>query len=242
MKLLITGGLGHIGSHLIRHLPLEMDLVVADDLSSQRYCSLFALDRKIKFLDKDIEDLVERDMVGVDVVVHLAAVTNAANSFNNKEEMEKVNIHKTKKFIKFCKDSNVSRFIFPSSTSVYGVAADVVYEDDPSVINPQSPYAESKIIIEDVIKEELGDRTKYLILRFGTIFGVSIGMRFHTAINKFCYEASMKKPLTIWKQNYNHMRPYLGINDAACSITHFLLSDTELWNNTYNVLSGNYSL
>lgn len=242
MKILITGGLGHIGSHLIRYLPVEMDLVVVDDLSSQRYCSLFNLGRKIKFLDRDIEDLTPNEMKGVDVVIHLAAITNAANSFNNKEELERVNIHKTKKFIKLCRDCNIPRLMFPSSTSVYGVAAEIVYEDDPSVVNPQSPYAESKIVIENVIREKLGNRTKYLILRFGTIFGASAGMRFHTAINKFCYEASMKKPLTIWKQNYKHVRPYLGINDAMLGITHFLRADNELWNNTYNVLTGNYSL
>ena len=50
-----------------------------------------------------------------------------------------------------------------------------------------------------MIKNELGKDTKYLILRFGTIFGTSVGMRFHTAINKFCYEVVMKRPLTIWK-------------------------------------------
>ena len=49
MNILITGGLGHIGSHLIRRLPPDMDIVVVDDLSSQRYCSLFNLNRKIKF-------------------------------------------------------------------------------------------------------------------------------------------------------------------------------------------------
>jgi len=66
-------------------------------------------------------------------------------------------------------------------------------------------------------------------------------MRFHTAINKFCYEASLNKPLTVWKENYNQYRPYLGLNDAISSIL-FFLENSDHWNQTYNVLTGNYML
>jgi nucleoside-diphosphate-sugar epimerase len=238
-KVLITGGLGHIGSHLIRKLPLEYDITVVDNLLTQRYCSLFDLDRNIKFIEKDIDELIEKDVVGIDVVIHLAAITNAERSFKNKEEVENVNLVKTEKFIGLCKRARIPYFIFPSSTSVYGVSADVVYEDDDSVVNPQSPYAETKIGIENLLKNQ--SDISYLILRFGTIFGESIGMRFHTAINKFCYEVSLGKPLTIWKQNYEQVRPYLGLDDAVNSIIHFL-NHTEYFNQTYNVITDNYKL
>ena len=238
-KVLITGGLGHIGSHLIRKLPLEYNITVVDNLLTQRYCSLFDLDRNIKFIEKDIDELIEKDIVGVDVVIHLAAITNAAGSFENKEEVENVNLIKTEKFIELCKKVKIPHFIFPSSTSVYGVSADVVYEDDDSVVNPQSPYAETKIGIENLLKNQ--SDISYLILRFGTIFGESIGMRFHTAINKFCYEVSLGKPLTIWKQNYEQVRPYLGLDDAVSSIVHFL-NNTQYFNQTYNIITGNYKL
>jgi len=238
-KVLITGGLGHIGSHLIRKLPLEYDITVIDNLLTQRYCSLFDLDRNIKFIEKDIDELIEKDVVGIDVVIHLAAITNAERSFKNKEEVENVNLVKTEKFIGLCKRARIPYFIFPSSTSVYGVSADVVYEDDDSVVNPQSPYAETKIGIENLLKNQ--SDISYLILRFGTIFGESIGMRFHTAINKFCYEVSLGKPLTIWKQNYEQVRPYLGLDDAVGSIIHFL-NHTEYFNQTYNIITGNYKL
>ena len=65
-------------------------------------------------------------------------------------------------------------------------------------------------------------------------------MRFHTAINKFCYEASLGRPLTIWKQNYEQYRPYLGLEDAIKVLNKFLEQDH--WNETYNVLTGNYKL
>ena len=239
MNILITGGCGHIGSYLIRKLPLKYKITVVDNLLTQRYCSLFDLGRGIKFIEKDIDGLTKDDVVGIDVVIHLAAITNAEGSFKNKEETENVNIVKTEKFIELCKKVRIPYFIFPSSTSVYGTATDVVYEDDDSVVNPQSPYAETKIGIENLLKNQ--SDISYLILRFGTIFGQSIGMRFHTAINKFCYEVSLGKPLTIWKQNYEQVRPYLGLDDAVRSIIHFL-NNSQCFNQTYNVISGNYKL
>ena len=216
VKVLITGGCGHIGSYLIRKLPLKYKITVVDNLLTQRYCSLFDLDRGIKFIEKDIDGLTKDDVVGIDVVIHL-----------------------TEKFIELCKKVRIPYFIFPSSTSVYGTSTDVVYEDDDSVVNPQSPYAETKIGIENLLKNQ--SDISYLILRFGTIFGQSIGMRFHTAINKFCYEVSLGKPLTIWKQNYEQVRPYLGLDDAVRSIIHFL-NNSQCFNQTYNVISGNYKL
>ena len=239
MNILITGGCGHIGSYLIRKLPLKYKITVVDNLLTQRYCSLFDLDRRIKFIEKDIDELTTEDIIGTDIVIHLAAITNAEGSFKNKEEIENVNIVKTEKFIELCRKVRIPYFVFPSTTSVYGVSADVVYEDDDSVINPQSPYAETKIKIENFLK--IQNDMNYLILRFGTIFGNSVGMRFHTAINKFCYEVSLGNPLTIWGQNYEQVRPYLGLNDAVRSIIHFL-NNKEYFNQTYNVVTGNYEL
>lgn len=238
MKILITGGCGHLGSFLIRKLSENHECIVVDDLSTQRFCSLFNLKNKIKFLNKDIDDIDFFDLKNIDIVIHLAAVTDAANSFKNKEELESVNIQKTKKLIDKCSLSSIKKFIFPSSTSVYGVASDIVTEDNDEYINPQSPYANSKIQIENYLKEKY--KFPYIIFRFGTIFGNSEGMRFHTAINKFCYEVSLGLPITVWKENYEQYRPYLGLEDMYKSIDLFINND--IINQTYNVVSENLKL
>jgi len=236
-NILITGGLGHIGSKLIRSMPSKYNVTVADNLLTQRYSSLFNIGRPIKFIDKCISEIKVKDLKNIDVVIHLAAITDAAGSFDNKTQTENINLTLTSVFIDKCKKAKC-KIIFPSSTSVYGTAADIVYEDNDEFLNPQSPYATSKIAIENKLKKYKHD---YVILRFGTIFGISVGMRFHTAINKFCYEASLNKPLTVWKENYNQYRPYLGLNDAISSIL-FFLENSDHWNQTYNVLTGNYML
>ena len=234
--ILVTGGLGHIGSELIRTLSKSYKVIVVDNLLTQRYCSLFDLTNPISFLDKCISEITSQDLQKVDVVIHLAAITNAAGSFNNKEQTENINLDLTSKFIEQC-DKAGCKFIFPSSTSVYGTAAKIVYEDDPSFLNPQSPYAETKIGIENKLKSY---KSGYMVLRFGTIFGSSVGMRFHTAINKFCYQVSLGQSLTIWKENFNQYRPYLGLTDAISSILFLLKSG--VWGETYNVLTQNYKL
>lgn len=245
-KILITGGLGHIGSHLIRHEFKHDDLYVVDNLSTQRYCSLFNVGKKYTFIDEDFSKITDDILYQMDVVIHLAAITNAQDSFDNKNAIEEININKTKGLIDRIKYHNTRNdidikkihFIFPSSTSVYGSAVEEVFEDNDDFINPQSPYAESKIEIERYIKMHLSD---YTILRLGTIFGNSVGMRFHTAINKFCYQAAFEKKLTVWKENYTQVRPYLGINDAQTAFV-MAINNREKMQGTFNVLTGNYSL
>lgn len=239
MNILITGGLGHIGSYLIRNLPKEYNIIVVDNLMTDRYCSLFNLDRNVKFIESDIEDIDSSYLEDIDIVIHLAAITSVEQSISNVGEMESINIDKTKKFIDVCEESNISKFIFPSSSSVYGVETDVVSESDVFV-NPQSPYAEAKYEIEKYISDRFS--IDWVILRFGTIFGFSQGMRFHTAINKFCLQTSLGIPLTIWEQNYNQSRPYLGLNDACRCLLHFIEGDNDIWNDIYNVQSLNIKL
>lgn len=239
MNFLITGGLGHIGSFFLNKIPAKHGVRVVDNLSSSRWNSIFTLNRKIDFREKDIKEVDSSDLKNIDVVIHLAAITNAVDSFANRSQVEIVNVQNTVEFINRCKSFGIKLFIFPSSTSVYGVSAEKVYEDDSSYINPQSPYATSKIAVEEEIVSNLGEDTKYLILRLGTIFGVSPGMRFHTAINKFCYQASSGKPLTIWKENYRTHRPYLGLEDCFFAVTH-LVQRPKYWNQIYNVITDNF--
>ena len=193
-KILISGGAGHLGSYLMRRFPLD-EILIVDNLCTQRYCSLFNPPPNVKFLQADFEDLDVQFLNAFDAVIHLAAIVDAASSFKNKFEINKVNIDHTRKFIEKVAQSKVKLFIFPSSTSVYGKSKRIMYEGDDN-LEPQSPYAEGKLLIENVLNYT---DINYIIFRFGTIFGISKGMRFQTAINKFCWQAAFGVPLTIWK-------------------------------------------
>ena len=88
--------------------------------------------------------------------------------------------------------------------------------------------------------QEMGDKNglKFITLRLGTIFGISKGMRFHTAVNKFCWQAVMDKPITVWKTAMNQRRPYLGLLDAI-NIFKFIMDKNLFDNKTYNVVTTN---
>jgi len=242
-KIVITGALGHIGSKLIRTLPEQVEdveIVMIDNMLVQRYFSLFDLPSQYKYtfiedniLTYDLDELFR----GASHVVHLAAITNAADSFGNADEVEEVNYVGTKKVINACV-KNACKLVFLSSTSIYGTQNEVVDENcSAEELNPQSPYAQSKFQSEAELKLH-DNELDYIILRFGTIFGFSQGMRFHTAVNKFTWQAIMNQPLTVWRTAYHQKRPYLDLNDAVNSIA-FIIKNDLFDNDIYNVLTLN---
>src|SRR5690348_4252863 len=108
MRLVVTGALGHIGSQLIRDIPLAFpnaELLLVDNLSTQRYCSLFDLpdEGNFRFIEADVltANLTEL-FAGADIVIHLAAVTNAAASFDIQEHVERVNFEGTQRAALAC--------------------------------------------------------------------------------------------------------------------------------------------
>jgi UDP-glucose 4-epimerase len=244
-RVLITGALGHIGSKLIRTLPtsVECEIIMMDDMLTQRYGSLYDLPSQYKynFIEGDILKCDLNDLFkGVTHVIHLAAITTAASSFNNQQEVENVNYIGTNKVIDAC-IANKCKLIFLSTTSIYATENNVVDENCSLVeLNPQSPYAESKYKSE-LRLNEYKDKLDFVILRLGTIFGSSIGMRFHTAVNKFCWQAVMGLPLTVWKTAYKQKRPYLDLDDAVRSIA-FIIEKNLFGHEIYNVLTENFTV
>ncbi|MCB9062431.1 MAG: SDR family oxidoreductase [Halobacteriovoraceae bacterium] len=245
MKLLVTGALGHIGSKLIREFPKHIpggEIIMIDDLSTQRYCSLFNLptEGNYKFFEDNILTAeFDKYMDGVDAVIHLAAITNAAGSFDKQKEVEEVNFIGTKRVADVCAKYK-AKFIFLSTTSIYGTQADEVDENcSRDELAPQSPYAQSKFDAEEYLKETAPlSGLEYVTLRFGTIFGTSPGMRFHTAINKFCWQAVMGTPLTVWETALDQKRPYLDLKDGINAIL-FILKNNIFDGEIYNVLTSN---
>ncbi len=244
MRIVVTGGLGHIGSRLIRELPAVAgrdEIVVVDDLSTQRFASLFDLPvaGRYRFVEADVlaADLTAL-FQGAEAVIHLAAITDAPSSVGNRDKVDRLNAGGTERVARACLASGC-RLLFASTTSVYGPRTEVVDERcPPEDLNPSSPYAESKLRAERILVE-LGERgLRFVTCRFGTIFGTSPGMRFHTAVNKFVWQACLGLPLTIWRTALDQKRPYLDLADCVRSI-HFLLASDRFDRETYNVLTLN---
>lgn len=246
MNLLITGCCGHIGSYIaenVHKIKKIKKTFVVDNIKSNRFCSLFNLNKKnnLKFhlVDVDKKNSLNQ-LKNIQYVVHCASMTNAEKSFGKEKEMHNNNIRCLENVINFCK-KNKAKLIHLSSTSVYGKQTEIVDENcEKKYLKPQSPYAKIKIIEENILKRIKG-KIKYNTFRFGTITGVSKGIRFHTAVNKFCLNAAINEDVTVYKTAINQYRPYLSLRDAFKTIK-FSIEKDFFKNDIYNILSGNYTV
>lgn len=230
---------------MIRDLAVQfpgVEIVIIDNLMTQRFPSLFNLPAlgKYRFIEADVTTM---DLAAVfkeaHVVIHLAAITDAAGSFDKAAQVETNNYQSTVKVADACLESG-ARLIALSSTSVYGTQNESVAEDcSPDELKPQSPYAITKLKEEQLIAQLSTEKgLRAISCRFGTIFGASPGMRFHTAVNKFCWQAAMGQAITVWTTAYDQKRPYLDLFDASRAIS-FIIRKDLFDGRIYNVLTQN---
>lgn len=241
--ILVTGALGHIGSRLIRELPDEVGkIIMLDNLDSQRHASLFQLPDRFTyvFIEGDIRKAdYDAILPGADAVIHLAANTNAEASHELAEEVRSINLEGAARTADACLRHGV-RVIFPSTTSVYGSQAKLV-DETCKELAPQSPYAGAKLEAERYMQKLAGRGLKAVIFRFGTIFGPSVGMRFHTAVNKFIWQAATNQPITVWKTAWEQKRPYLDLSDCIAAV-NLVLSKDIFDGEIYNVVTRNFAV
>ena len=227
MKIAITGALGHIGSRLIHSLrPGDYSgVLLIDNLATRRRNALFGLPAGVPFRFVE-EDVLTADLPrlfeGCDAVIHLAAIADAGASYMRPEAVESVNYDGTLRVAEACRATGAGLF-FPSTASVYAPSGALARENGPeSDIAPQTPYAVGKRRAELLLAEMGSQGLRYVIGRLGTVFGASPGMRFHTAVNRFVWQACMGQPVTVWRTAMEQRRPYLDVIDAAAAISFMM--------------------
>lgn len=246
MKILITGACGHIGSFLAENIHKVKGIskvILVDSLKSNRFNSLYNLEKKnnLSFFLRDLNNLnALNDFHNIRVVIHCASMTNAEKSFGKEKEMYRNNLNCLKTAMEYCIKKK-AKLIHLSSTSVYGKQTDLVDENcEMKFLKPQSPYAKIKLIEERLLKKN-SNKLKYNTFRFGTIAGVSKGIRFHTAVNNFCLNAAIGEKIKVYKTALHQYRPYLSIRDSF-KVFKFCLENNFFENDIFNVLSGNFTV
>jgi len=157
MKIIITGALGHIGSYIINDLVKVKKIkkiYLIDNFLNNRFNVLFKLqNKKFQFIYGDISDrLFCRKIPKANILIHLASITNAEKSFENRKEVERNNLNSFKNVVKYC-NKHKSKLVHISSTSVYGPQKDMVDENEEKLF-PRSPYAEVKLKEEKILKKD----------------------------------------------------------------------------------------
>ena len=243
MNILITGVLGHIGSSLLDNLSKIKNLkkvYLIDNARSNNLNILFNLKNKRVKINFIYGDLINKKIFNkindkIHTVIHLASITNAEQSFKNKKLIFENNYSIFKNVVNFCLKKN-ARLIHLSSTSVYGQSEKIVDENFKD-LEPRSPYAEEKLLEENYLKRL--KKIKFITFRLGTISGISKGMRFHTAVNKFCLKTILGEEIPVWTNALHQYRPYCSLKDATNAIIQ-IINKNAFDNQIYNVLTKNY--
>lgn len=245
MKVLITGGAGYIGTELTSALisrPDVDEVIVYDNLSRPNYNFFLGLQHKnhakIKFVKGELLDsrALKKILKGVDVVYHLAAKVTTPFANADSHAYEQVNHWGTAELVYAVEESNVRRFIYTSSTGVYGSSNIPAHEDKPP--DPKSFYAASKLRGEEHVRRLIGKMDTY-IMRCGNVYGYSKSMRFDAVINKFIFEANFNKLITI-QGDGKQSRTFIHIEMVAKALSNLLTAD--LPSDVYNIVDKNLTV
>lgn len=222
--ILVTGGAGFIGSHLIERL-LENHVNVTAIDNFDLFYSVEAKKRNIerhknnprfKFLEVDICD--RQNMISLlqdeyHAIIHLAAKAGVRPSINDPEAYQKVNVYGTQILLEFARDKGIKQFVFCSSSSVYGVNPNVPWLEEDNVLLPISPYAATKVsgeLLGHVYSHLFGIR--FIALRLFTVYGPR--QRPDLAIAKFAKLMQAKQPIPFYGDGTT-LRDYTFVYDIV---------------------------
>jgi len=237
VNILITGAAGFIGSHLSEKLLSEGHIITAID----NFDTLYSSDVKRKNIEialtnknytfeeldinniKDLESLNQR----FDTIVHLAAKAGVLLSIEEPLKYTQTNIVGTQNLLEFAKQRNIKKFIFASSSSVYGVNKNVPWSESDNVLKPISPYAASKVsgeLIGQVYSSLY--QIQFLALRFFTVYGPR--QRPDLAIHKFTKLIANEQPIPLYGDG-NSKRDYTYVDDIVNGIVSCLKYESSLY-------------
>ncbi|MEM5777593.1 MAG: NAD-dependent epimerase/dehydratase family protein, partial [Candidatus Aenigmatarchaeota archaeon] len=214
MNALVTGGAGFIGSHLVDALINEgYNVTVIDNLSSS---TTEFVNKKAKFIHFDLkQDIPKEFLEDIETVFHFAADPNVKTSSKKTEEVFKNNVLATFNILEACRKSNVKKFVFASTSAVYGIAKKFPTPEEHQ-LNPISNYGASKVCGEvfcSSYSHSYGIRT--IVLRLANIIGER---SLHGVIYDFFQKMRANKEELLILGNGKQKKSYLYISDCIEAI------------------------
>lgn len=182
MRILVTGANGYIGCVLAPMLQNAGHDVIGLDCDLFEHCSLNGYVPEVESITMDVRDVAQSDLVGFDAIVHLAAVSNDPVGDLNPACTYDINYLATIRLAELAKGAGVARFLFSSSCSLYGAAADGLL-DETAAFNPVTPYGESKVLAEEGLSRLADGIFSPTYLRNGTAYGLSPRLRGDLVLN-----------------------------------------------------------
>ena len=243
-KVIVTGGAGFIGSHLVNKLiEQEVKVIVLDDCSTGKYKNI---NPKACYINTDITTINPYEFlnkeIDVDAIFHLAAKTTVQESINKPEYYNNVNVKGTLNMLILANKLNVKRFIFSSSSSVYGDVKVPTSEDYS--LNPLSPYALNKLIGEQYCKlySDIYNLDT-ICLRYFNVYGDRMNNEGYKLVFPIFKEQLLNnKSLTI-NNDGEQRRDFIHVDDIVNANILVAKHKSNFKGDIYNVGSGiSYSI
>jgi nucleoside-diphosphate-sugar epimerase len=244
LKILVTGTEGYLGSLLAPLLLKEGHDLIAVDTGFYKAGWLYnGTPQTPRTLNKDIRQITADDLAGVEAIVHMAELSNDPTGELAPNITYDINHKGSVRLARMAKEAGVSRFVYMSSCSVYGVAdADYVTEESP--VSPQTAYAICKTLVERDVRPMADDSFSPTFLRNATAYGASPRMRFDIVLNNLAGLAWTTKEIKLVSDG-TPWRPLVHALDIAQAIGCVLAAPQEkIQNETFNVgdTSHNYTI
>jgi nucleoside-diphosphate-sugar epimerase len=235
MRVLVTGGAGYIGSVLVPILiERGYDVRVVD-------IGLFGtvhLPPQAEVIEADVVDFDPAWLDGVEAVIHLAGLSNDPMADFSPRLNYLYNAASVAIVAHAAKSAGVSRFVFASTCSVYGLN-DSTEVDEDHPVSPCFPYAVSKVMAERALLCLTDERFRPIILRKGTVVGWSPRMRYDLAANVMVKTALTEKKIVV--HNPSLWRPFIDVKDVAVAYVRALDADPSL-TGIFNVARDNFTI
>lgn len=236
-SVLVTGGFGFVGSHLVDYLIKEGKKVVVIDNSTAKggiiYKNPHSTNIELSLTEKESFDALEK--FSFDTIFHLAAQTSGEDSQSNSLEDIKNNAYATLNIVNFAKRKNVNRFAYMSTSAVYGSSCKTIV-DEESVIAPDSVYGVTKHAGELFVKQVLKDsKTTYTIFRLTNSFGPGENINYNKKgmVSIFSGMAWRKEDIVV-KGSLDRVRNFLYVKDVVKAL---IMSQKKEANNQTFLLS-----
>jgi nucleoside-diphosphate-sugar epimerase len=240
-RIVVTGGAGFIGSHLVDELVRDGHSVcVVDDLSSGHRENLAQSEERIDFIEGPVQEaeVSQQACRGADCIFHLAARASVPESFRDPLGNHNANVTGTVAMLTAARDHSVKRFIFASSASVYGQNPQVPQTIDLP-LNPASPYAASKAAGEQYSRVfGIISGLETVVLRFFNVFGPRQrpGSAYASVIPSFINAMLAGNPPVI-EGDGKQARDFVYVRDLICALKKALIVSNAS-GRTYNVAGG----
>lgn len=233
-NVLVTGGAGFIGRHLVKSLAEKgSDVIVLDIAASGKIVGANAVYRK-DIRDRDaVWDVIRKERI--DTCIHLAAKVSVVDSVSNPAETLDVNINGTRCVLEACSQNHVQNFVFASSAAVYGEPLRLPLRED-HVLRPLSPYGKSKVEGERLVAKYNADgKIKNAVtLRFFNVYGENQNPVYAGVISKFAERLSKGLPPLIYGDG-RQTRDFIFVHDVVRAIE--LAAESNL-SGVFNIATG----